>query len=328
MIQFNKGDIKMHTKTIIAKNIQIADDKAKYDAACKSLLSEKMILAWIMKSCLEEYKNCEIQVIAEQYIEGTPQVANVAVLPNETKPSMIRGMNTEDSSITEETVTYDIRFCAIAPDSEGRTIQLIINVEAQNDFYPGYPLLKRGIYYCSRMISAQYGTEFMDSHYEKIKKVYSIWVCLNPPKYRENTINRYYIKEENIVGNVMEQREHYDLLNTVIICLGNENGKNYDGILKLLEVLLSSEKTSEQKIQILENDFQIPMTQNIERKVSQMCNLSQSVEEKGRFEGQQEERLSSIKNLMETTGWNIKQVMEALKISENEQQKYIDLLKL
>ena len=35
----------------------------------------------------------------------------------------------------------------------------MINVEAQNDFYPGYPLVKRGIYDCSRMISPQYGRE-------------------------------------------------------------------------------------------------------------------------------------------------------------------------
>ena len=64
---------------------------------------------------------------------------------------------------------YDIRFFAIAPVS-GELIRLIINIEAQNDFYPGYPLIKRGIYYCSRMISAQYGTEFTNSHYENIKK--------------------------------------------------------------------------------------------------------------------------------------------------------------
>ena len=33
-----------------------------------------------------------------------------------------------------------------------------INLEAQNDFNPGYPLLKRAVYYCVRMISSQYGT--------------------------------------------------------------------------------------------------------------------------------------------------------------------------
>lgn len=32
-----------------------------------------------------------------------------------------------------------------------------------------------------RMISAQYRTEFTNFHYENIKKVYSIWICMNLP---------------------------------------------------------------------------------------------------------------------------------------------------
>ena len=38
----------MDIETTIAKNIKIADEGARYDAACKKLLSEKIILAWIM----------------------------------------------------------------------------------------------------------------------------------------------------------------------------------------------------------------------------------------------------------------------------------------
>ncbi len=37
----------MNTDTTIAKNIRVADEKASYDAACKRLLSEKIILAWL-----------------------------------------------------------------------------------------------------------------------------------------------------------------------------------------------------------------------------------------------------------------------------------------
>lgn len=55
------------------------------------------------------------------------------------------------------------------------------------------------------MISSQYSVEFTDNHYEQVKKVYSIWICANPPKYRENTINRYVIQEENLVGEIMEK---------------------------------------------------------------------------------------------------------------------------
>lgn len=278
----------MNTDTTIAKNIRITDENASYDAACKRLLSEKIILAWIMKSCLEEYRDCEVDEIAEKYIEGQPQVAEVAVAPDESnQTTRIHGSGNEDASLTEGTVTYDIRFLALAPVS-GELIRLIVNVEAQNDFYPGYPLIKRGIYYCSRMISAQYGTEFTESHYEGIKKVYSIWICMNPPKNRENSITCYQITEKNLVGSVAEKKANYDLMSAVMICLGNEEEDTDTGVLKLLNVLLSTETGSEDKCQILEEDFNIKMTQTLESEVSLMCNLSKGVEEKGFQKGKEE----------------------------------------
>lgn len=98
----------MNADTTIAKNIRVADEKASYDAACKRLLSEKIILAWIMKNCLEEYRNCDVDEIAEKYIEGTPQVGEVAVAPDESNHiSMIHGAGNEDTSPTEGTVTYE-----------------------------------------------------------------------------------------------------------------------------------------------------------------------------------------------------------------------------
>ena len=51
------------------------------DAACKRLLANKSILAWILKDCVEEYRNCDIRDIVEKYIESEPQIAEVAVNP-------------------------------------------------------------------------------------------------------------------------------------------------------------------------------------------------------------------------------------------------------
>lgn len=234
-------------ENILANNITAAGDKAEYDAACKRLLANKIILAWIMKSCLEEYKNFDVDEIAERYIEGSPQIAQTAVNPDErSKGEQIKGNRTEDSTIKEGTITYDIRFEAYVPQMS-ESVGLILNVEAQNDFYPGYPIIKRGIYYCSRMISSQYGSEFMNGHYEKIRKVISIWICANPPKYRENTITRYTIQEENLIGELSEKKENYDLMTAVMVCLGNAGDGRYGGILKLLDVLLSPEKEPEAK---------------------------------------------------------------------------------
>ena len=47
----------MEAENTLAKNITAAWDKAAYDAACKRLLANKTILAWVMKSCLEEYRD-------------------------------------------------------------------------------------------------------------------------------------------------------------------------------------------------------------------------------------------------------------------------------
>lgn len=270
----------MELETTLTKSIRAADDKAQYDAACKRLLSEKAILAWIMKAALEEYRDCSVQEIADSYIEGSPQVGTFPVGPDEGAAPQISGMGTESVSLTEGTVTYDIRFTASAPSS-GEKIRLIINVEAQNDFYPGYPLVKRGIYYCSRMISAQYGTEFTGSRYGEIKKVYSIWICMKPPKDRRSSITRYRIREEQLVGNAQEKLENYDLLTVVMLCLGNPEDGDRGGVLELLEVLFSPEVQAEKKLEVLEKDFKIRTTEGMESEVSLMCNLSKGIEERG-----------------------------------------------
>lgn len=294
------------------------DLEAAYDAVCKRVLSEKMILAWIMKECLEEYRECGVEEIAQKYIEGEPEVSEEPVFPDE---ALIRGLDTEDKSADEGNVTYDVRFHALLPGLRER-IHLIVNIEAQNDFYPGYPLMKRGIYYCARMLSAQHGREFTQSHYERLRKVYSVWICMKPPQGRRNTIVRYRMMEENLVGEAREPVENYDLLSTIMVCLGEPDGAERDSTLKLLDVLFSSEMNKEEKRRILKDEFSIPVKQEFEREVSEMCNLSKGILEKGIEKG----ILSSLQSLMETMGLNVEQAMEALKIPKKDQEKYIELL--
>lgn len=299
---------------------QTEDEKAAYDAACKRILSERIILAWILKSCLEEFRDCDIQEIADKYIEANPQISEVPVMPDE-GGTMIQGIDTEDKSVSEGTVLYDIRFYAVTPSREH--IRLIINIEAQFKYYPGYPLSKRGIYYCSRMISSQYGVEFTKSHYEKIKKVYSIWICMNPPKKRRNTITRYHMTEDNLVGKAHEKVKNYDLLSVIMICLGGPDDKNYSGILKLLDILFTNKTGTAEKKKILQKEFDIHMTPHLESEVSAMCNWSDGIEEKGMVK----RGLTDLRNLMETLGLTLEAAMAALKIPESERTIYAELLK-
>nr|WP_288703013.1 hypothetical protein [uncultured Dorea sp.] len=289
----------MKRKSILYKDLEVSRAKEIYDESCKNILANKIILAWIMKSCMKEYKDSSICDIADHYIEGTPEISQREVHRDEvpaSDPGKIRGENTEDKAVNEGTVRYDIMFRAILPQGQER-IELIINIEAQKDFYPGYPLIKRGIYYGCRMISSQYGTIFTNSHYEKIQKVYSIWICFNPPEKRKNSINIYSVKEKNVVGKVKEKEADYDLLTAVMICLDSgkeeKEGKHQEGteeseILRLLEVLFSTEKELKEKEKILENEYGITMTYEEKEEVEKMCNLSEYVWEKGLQTGREE----------------------------------------
>lgn len=311
-------------------SLRAAEQKARYDAACKRLLSEKIILAWIMRSCLEEYKDLPAEEIAKYCIEGTPQVSEVPVLPEETNGSArIRGTAAEDVSMTEGSIYYDIRFLASAPKEDG-LIQLIINLEAQNNFYPGYPLIKRALYYCSRMISSQYGTEFTKAAYGKLKKVYSIWICPSPPKERENTINRYRILEEHLVGAAKEAAVNYDLLSVVMLCLGDGSAEHPHDALHMLGTLLSNETSAKEKLHVLKTDFHIPMDEKMEGDVLQMCNLSEGVEKRGIRKGIQQGRdetlLQSIRAITAEFGISIDKAMSILNIAPEDQERYRALL--
>ena len=272
-------------KNQISRKIDITDKKAEYDENVKYLLSEKIILAHILVYAVKEYFGMKPEDVAE-LIEGMPQVSKVAVNPGESNMPEIIGDNVEDATPNEGKVTYDIRFRALAPERDA-LMQLIIDVEAQKDYYPGYDLLTRGIYYGARMISAQKGAEFLEDDYDKIKKVYSIWICMNAPSYAENTITEYGIQKRSIAGEFPENRGRYDLMSVIMICLSKKVAQAGDNtkLQRLLGTLLASEMTKAEKKDIIESEYGIPMNQEIERRVNTMCNLSEAIEKRGIEQG-------------------------------------------
>ena len=80
----------MEHKTKVAEDLELTEAQARYDAACKRLLSHKVFLAWILKSCLDEYKDSDIKTI-ESYIEDTPQVGEVPVGEDATNRARLAG---------------------------------------------------------------------------------------------------------------------------------------------------------------------------------------------------------------------------------------------
>ncbi|OUP82183.1 hypothetical protein B5F07_14755 [Lachnoclostridium sp. An169] len=286
-------------KNELAGDLTLAKGKIQYDTYCKRILANKIILAWIMKYVTEEFKDMEISQIRKCIGEDV-EISEVNVLPgrtntqtgaanmsdvsagtNSTLPEAekVSGDSQEDSVPGEGELYYDIRFSVYYAQKK-RRIKMLINVEAQKDFHPGYSLITRGIFYGVRMISAQKGTEFTGTDYDSIHKVYTIWICMNAPDYIGNAISDYKICKDDLSPGIPEQKSEYDKLTVVMICL-NPKSENGNRLTKMLNILLSPVMKAESKIRLLEYEFDIPMENKMGEELNQMCNLSDYVEEMG-----------------------------------------------
>lgn len=294
----------MYLKTEIAKDIERADVMIQYDAQCKKVLSNKYILSWIMQAVIEEYENLSRDFI-RRCIENEPEIGTFYVEPKKdikeenllkNTKAKIEGLNTEDKDAIEGEITYDIRFAAFVPRDMGR-MKILVNVEAQKNFYPGYPIVSRGVYYDARMISSQNGVEFEVPNYGDIKKVYSIWICVNAPKHVGNALTIYNIQKVDVEGYAPELKENYDKMSVAMVYLNQKAPRN-KGFFDMMNTLLSPELDVETKKSILRNEYQIPMERGFVKEVSLMCNLSEGVYEAGIERGIEKERRNMIENLL------------------------------
>lgn len=244
--------------------------KARLDRCCKRLISSKYIVSYILRSVVPEYKDTDVETIMG--LLGKIDISQTTV--DMDIPPIIENEATEDNSINEGKRFYDIKFTARTPQDQ--TIALIINIEIQNEVKK-YHLIKRAEYYCSRLISAQYNTVFTGSDFDKIQKVYSIWICTSPDEKHKNTISLYKMNREDLVGNYSDTEEdirNYDLMNIIMVYLGDSKTKECGGVIRMLYSLLVAKLPSSEKKRIAHEEFGIPMVKNIDREVDDMCDMS------------------------------------------------------
>ena len=267
--------------TEIKNTIKATDKDAQYDENAKRLLGQKSILAHILVKTVEEFKGMNPKEVVS-FIEGKPYISIVPVEPGLTNKSgdaegqRIIGFNTEDAEINEGLVRFDIIFYVHMKDGLS---QIIINVEAQKDEPTGYQILNRAIFYVSRLISSQKERDFVNTNYDDLKSVYSIWVCMNMD---ENSMNHVHLTNDNVIGSYIWKGK-LNLLNVVMIGLSKELAKHDEKyeLHRLLGALLSKELTVDEKLNIIESEYDIPIEEDLRKDVSVMCNLSQGIKEDG-----------------------------------------------
>lgn len=270
-------------ETFISNAIDSANYKAQYDAHVKQILKDKDILAYILKYSVKEFFDYSIQD-AKAAIDGEPEVATRKV-----RPEAVNTLENESNIPGEGKMYFDIVFYVRTKDNSKQ--KMYINIEAQKSFYPGYDLVTRGIVYPARLISQQMDVEYTANDYDGVKKVYSIWICMNTPDKKhsykkvadsivEYSIQPTVLYPKNKTDEIATGR--YDLLSTIFINLNSEKTtKSKNTLISMLSTLLSDSIKPDEKKYVLENEYGILMSKELESEVSSMCNLSEVIEEKG-----------------------------------------------
>ena len=268
----------------ISNTIDSAKDKIQYDEHVRQILKDKGILAYILKYAVKEFKDYSIDD-AKAAIDGEPEVAIRSV-----RPEAVSTLENESNIPGEGKMYFDILFYAVTND--GYRQKMYINIEAQKSFYPGYDLVTRGIVYPARLISQQMDVEYTADNYDGVKKVYSVWICMNAPEKKHSykkvadSIVEYSIKPTILYPHNATDDEiatgRYDLMSTVFINLNSQNTINSKNVLiSMLSTLLSDKIKADEKKQKLEKEYGIKMSKELESEVSSMCNLSEAIEERG-----------------------------------------------
>lgn len=295
--------------TEIKNAVSATDKDAQYDASAKRLLGHKNILAHILVKTVDSFQGMNPKDVVP-YIEGTPYVSRIPVelgltnTANEKDGQRLVGFNTENEEINEGLIRFDIVFYVRMKDGLS---QIIVNVEAQKSEPTEYKILNRATFYVSRLISSQKGRDFENSSYDDIRRVYSIWVCMN---MAENSMSHIHLTKDDLIGSY-NWKGKLDLVNIVILGLAKKLPKHDDiyELHRLLGALLSKELTIGEKLKIIENEYDIPVEENFRKDVSIMCNLSQEIKEDGIAKGRADMAIQVILN-MHKKGFSIDQIAE------------------
>ena len=258
----------------------------KYDEAAKAIWRNREILAPLLKYSIEELKEESIESIMKLIdADSIDEDAPVSDLP-----PTVTALESEQSSLTEKRITFDLKFKVKNPRlSDGNILVMLhIDLEFQNKYRPtlpdgrSYPMIKRAIYYAAREISSQLGRITNLTNYADMEKVVSIWIVNEEvPKEIENTATRYYIEKEDYIGTTNEPKEDYDLIEIVIIRRGGSN----DITEPLFEYLKSVYDADIEGI-----DKYTPASENLELKeeVMRMPGMGQVIFDRGLSQGVQQ----------------------------------------
>ena len=264
---------KRHSKELMVA-LPNGQDPQK-DSIAKELLQSNIVLAWLLKECVPEFKNTSASDIAECLSKSNPR-SQIKKTRKDDQPLM-PVIGSEDNSSTNGKIFFDFRTELPLPGAPSEAPFLIFNAEIQKNYGNRMVFHKRVIYYPCRLVSSQPG-DLMGGKvdYRRLCRVISIWVLPNAPKKMANNIRRFHWTEDKISDGKAKRMPEVvpaDLMESWVFFLRDGmEPPHKQNALWFLYVLLTCKMTYEERMKILEKDFGI--TTKDQEEIQNMCWLN------------------------------------------------------
>ena len=198
---------------------------------------------------------------------------------------------------------------------------ILVNIEAQKDEPSSYYIQNRAVFYACRMVSSQKERDFTGMNYNDIKKVYTIWICMNQ---KENSLNYLHLTNEKLMGKTAIEKAG-DLIHIILLGLA-KNLPPYteeNKLHRLLGALFTNELTADEKISIIESEYNIEAKNELRKDVRKVSGLGESLVESAAEEAWEQSKIKFIINMNEK-GYTIEQIADVTEKSREEVEAVLE----
>ena len=211
------------------------------DPGFKMIIRNVDLMCWILKNCVEPYKDCELSEIRDcLMIEG-----NRVMSLSEEMPDRENG-----------TVRLDTVFIVRLPGGEKAAIYL--NIEGQSYRTSFDTLAKRATYYLSRVISMQ-RIPGSNHPYDDITQSFSVWLDFS--RTDGNSIDVYRSVGKRISGE--GEPKEMDLTRLVIVSIDGKYGTDRKDFKSLITAIFKSGMPDRDLDSLLKRTYKFAETESI-----------------------------------------------------------------
>jgi hypothetical protein len=140
----------------------------------------------------------------------------------------------------------------------------------------------------------------------------------------ENCMNHIHLTDDKVLGN-HTWKGRLDILNIVMVGLGKEIPKMEDDdyeMHRLLGTVFSEELSAEDKIKVMEEEYDIPMEEQLKEDLVDMCNLSKGITSRAEVKGEARGIIQTALEFGASESDIVNKLQEKLQVTYQQAQEY------